>query len=219
MIPPSTESLFLRAHFTNVPTVHAGCRLAGRRLDPWRGHRTSEHVTARPMDRAGDSDGDVTSRMRLQRARRDQWWRGGVPQARPFHQFQLRPAAASFLLLARQPLPQRVNQIVVSELVLAGVAAFARMRVGGDAWDHPLSGERGYVAVLPFRFGVVAFARMRVGGDRWVHPRSGERGYVVVLPTRRVIASAIRERGKISRAAPISAADLGMSPATLEDAS
>ena len=42
----------------------------------------------------------------------------GVPQAGAFRQFQLRPAPASFLLLAGQPVAQRVNQIVVRELVV-----------------------------------------------------------------------------------------------------
>ena len=42
----------------------------------------------------------------------------GVPQRRAFRQPQLRPAPASFLLLAGQPVPQGVDQVIVSELVV-----------------------------------------------------------------------------------------------------
>ena len=44
----------------------------------------------------------------------------GVPQRRAFRQFQLRPAPSSFPLLAGEPVPQGVDQIVVSELSTKG---------------------------------------------------------------------------------------------------
>ena len=48
------------------------------------------------------------------------------------------------------------------------VAAFARMRVGGDAWVYPRSGERGYVVALVVLPKETAPARQRLRGPRHV---------------------------------------------------
>ena len=47
----------------------------------------------------------------------------GVPERRAFRQPQLRPPSAGFPLLAGQPVPQGVDEIVVGQLVVTPAAA------------------------------------------------------------------------------------------------
>ena len=54
----------------------------------------------------------------LQQRRQLPVLRAGIPHRRPIRQQQFRPAPPSFLLLAGQPLPYRVNQIIVGQLVV-----------------------------------------------------------------------------------------------------
>ena len=42
----------------------------------------------------------------------------GVPERRAFRQPQFRPSSTGFPLLAGQPVPQRVDQVIVGELVV-----------------------------------------------------------------------------------------------------
>ena len=61
----------------------------------------------------------------------------GVPRRRPFRQPQFRPPSPGLPLLAGQPVPQGVDQVIVCELVVlparCGLLTFARraFRVGG----------------------------------------------------------------------------------------
>ena len=65
--------------------------------------------------------------------------RASIPHRRPIRQQQFGPAPARFLLLAGQPLPYRVNQIIVGQLVVF----LARLRL-----------ENGIaVCLFPFRVG------------------------------------------------------------------
>ena len=54
----------------------------------------------------------------LQQRRQLPVLRAGIPYRRSIRQQQFRPASPSFLLLAGQPLPYRVNQIIVGQLVV-----------------------------------------------------------------------------------------------------
>ena len=75
----------------------------------------------------------------LQQRRQLPVLRAGIPHRRSIRQQQFGPAPASFLLLAGQPLPYRVNQIIVGQLVVF----LARLRL-----------ENGVaVCLLPFRVG------------------------------------------------------------------
>ena len=56
------------------PVERRGCRVVDRKPEPRRGHRTSVCVTVKPTDRVeGQRICNVTSRMRLRRARPDLW--------------------------------------------------------------------------------------------------------------------------------------------------
>ena len=57
----------------------------------------------------------------------------GVPERGAFRQPQFRPSSPGFPLLAGQPVPQRVDQIIVSQLVIA----LARAAVGCSSLGTP----------------------------------------------------------------------------------
>ena len=61
----------------------------------------------------------------------------GVPRRRSIAKFQLRSASTRFFLLAGQPVPQRMHEIVVRQLVEAGGGSRVEGggRWGGQGWS------------------------------------------------------------------------------------